>query len=124
MDKFLDKKYCYAIVGASPDRSKFGYKVLMDLKSKGFKVVPINPRHSKIEDLACYQNLSSLKPRPDVVVVITPPEVSLKILEECTQCNCNLLWFQPGAENGAVIQKAKELGLKAVFDRCIMRETD
>lgn len=124
MDKFLDKKYCYAIVGASPDRAKFGYKVLMDLKSKGFKVVPVNPRHKEVGELVCSPDVASVKPRPDVVVVITPPEVSLKILKDCAQCNCSRVWFQPGAEDETVVQKARELGLKAVFNRCIMRETD
>ena len=124
MTWILDKNLTFAIVGASTNKDKFGYKVLMNLKGKGFKVVPVNPNCKKIENMVCYPDLASMKDRPDVAVIVTPPEASLKILQECARIKLRCIWFQPGASDEKVVKLAKEACGEVVSDRCIMTETN
>jgi predicted CoA-binding protein len=121
---FINKDYIYAIVGATNNQAKYGYKVLVDLKNKGFKVVPINPKYVEVAGLTCYPDLITMEERPDVVVLVVGEENALKIVRNCIDLDLNRLWFQPGSEYPAAVQLAKENGLDIVTGFCIMEETD
>ena len=47
----------YAIIGASNNKEKYGYKVLKDLKEKKIDVVPINQHEKEILGLKVIQIL-------------------------------------------------------------------
>jgi uncharacterized protein len=121
--KFIDKDFIYAIVGATIKKQKYGYKVLVDLKDKGYKVVPINPKYGEVAGITCYPTLLSLEDRPDVVVLVVPPKVSQSMVKNCADLDLNKIWFQPGAEDDKVITLAKSLGLDIMTGKCIMQET-
>ena len=42
IESLKDKNKTIALVGASNDPTKYGNKILLNLKSKGFNVIPIN----------------------------------------------------------------------------------
>jgi len=44
---FLNRKNVFAVVGASRDPGKYGYKVYDDLKNAGYQVYPVNPNVKK-----------------------------------------------------------------------------
>ena len=56
------------------------------------------------------------------VSVIVPPSAGIGVLEEAAELGIKRLWFQPGAESAEVIEKADELGLQIVYDRCVFTE--
>jgi len=124
MNSFLDKEFIYAIIGATQKKDKYGYKVLMDLRQKGYNAVPINPKYEEIDGLKCYPSLLDLDDRPDVVVVVTPPEVSLKIVDECDNLNLDKIWFQPGASDEEVIKACQDKMINKMADICIMQATE
>ena len=121
---FINKDYIYAIVGATQNQAKYGYKVLVDLKDKGFKVVPINPKYVEVAGLTCYPDLLSLEERPDAVVLVVGENNALKIIKDCVDLELNRVWFQPGSEFGQAVTMAKDNGLQVVIGFCIMKETD
>jgi len=118
---FIDKDFNYAVVGATIDQSKYGYRVLKDLYGAGFKVVGVNPKYHGIEGIPCYPSLFELPQKPDVAVFVVPSTVGLGMLAEVKKFGINKVWFQPGAESEEIRLRAKELGLEAVADGgCIM----
>ena len=121
---FINKDFIYAIVGATANKNKYGYKVLIDLKNKGFKVVPVNPKYEEVAGLPCFPDLISMEERPDVVVLIVGQESAPKIVKECIDLNLNKLWFQPGSEFHQAVQIAKSAGFKIMVGKCIMVETE
>jgi len=110
----------WAVVGASNNRDKFGYKVFKKLSSEDYQVYPVNPNCSEIEKTPCYKSLKDLPVTPGAVSVIVPPSVGLKILEEAVQAGIKRLWFQPGAESEEIIQRASQLGLQIVYNNCVL----
>jgi predicted CoA-binding protein len=54
IDSLKDKKNLIALVGASNDRNKYGNKILLDLLSKNYNVVPINQKEDTIAGLKAY----------------------------------------------------------------------
>jgi uncharacterized protein len=122
--EFINKDFIYAVVGATQNQEKYGYKVLDDLKNKGYKVVPINPKYKEVAGLICYPALISLEERPDVVVLVVGEENALKIVQNCIDSALNKLWFQPGSEYDEAVSLAKSAGLNIVIGNCIMEETE
>ena len=60
-----------AMVGASPDKTKFSYGVLRVLHETGYDMIPVNPRPEvkKIRNLKVYPNLASIDRPVDMVEV-------------------------------------------------------
>ena len=121
-DELLDKRYTYAIVGASRDESKYGHRVLADLKGAGYKVVPVNPHADEVLGLTAYPSLKELPETPDVVVCVVPPHVTEKVVEEAASLGVTKIWMQPGASSEKAIEACEEHGIGCVHDTCVMVE--
>jgi len=105
----------WAVVGASNDRAKYGNKVLRCYLQAGKTPVhPVNPREREIEGLAAYASLSALPALPRAVSIITPPEVTEAVVEECAALGIRHLWMQPGAESAQAVARCEELGLECI----------
>jgi len=104
----------FAVVGASPDRSKYGNKVLRCYVQNGRSVVPVHPKEAAVEGLPAYASLAAIPARPGAVSVITPPAVTEKVVEEAGRLGIRHLWMQPGAESEAAVRRAKDLGMNVI----------
>jgi len=124
INEFLDKKNVFAVVGVSRDIEKYGNKVYADLKKRGYKVYPINPKVSKIFGDKCYSKLENLPERPDVVDLVVPSDITNEIVKECNKLNVNKIWMQPGSESKKSISYCKKNKIKVLHDVCIMIEGD
>jgi predicted CoA-binding protein len=114
----------YAVVGASNDRKKFGNRVLRAYVHKGWKVYPVNPRESTVEGLQTYPDLKSLPETPRGVSIITPPQITEKVVAEAADAGARFVWMQPGAESPEAIRVARERGLGVIADgSCFLVET-
>ena len=65
-----------AMVGASPDKTKFSYGVLRVLHETGYDMVPINPRPGleEIRGLKVFPSLAEVDRPIDMVEVFRRPE--------------------------------------------------
>ncbi len=106
----------YAVVGASSDRDKYGNKVLRAYQQQGQEVYPINPRGGVIEGLKAYPNLAAVPVRVRGISIITPPQITERVVEEAAAAGAEFVWMQPGAESPEAIRKAASLGLKVIAD--------
>ena len=116
----VDKKYAYAIVGASNNTDKFGYKVLLDLLEAGFNAIPINPKREYIEDIKVYHFLRDVPQKIDVAIFIVPPIVTEKVLLEVKELGINKVWMQPGSSSEDAIKYCEENSIDCMHDVCVM----
>lgn len=116
----LGKMECIAVFGATQDRSKFGYKVLMDLHQGGFVVYGINPKYREIEGIPCLPDIRSLPQKPDLLIFVAPPEITEKAVIEACEAGIGKIWMQPGSESPRAIAFCAENGMDVVHDACIM----
>lgn len=91
----IDKDFFYAVVGASNNKEKYGYKVFKDVLDAGYKVIPINPTEKEILGKKVYPTLSQVKKKIDVVIFVTPPVVTEKVLSEVKELKIKNVWMQP-----------------------------
>jgi predicted CoA-binding protein len=110
----------FAVVGATDDKNKFGYKIFMNLKNRGYEVYPVNPKLKELEGTLCYAKISDIPVRVDVVDFVVPPMVTENILKECRILGLNRIWLQPGSESQSAIKFCNENNMKVVHDLCVM----
>ena len=109
-----------AMVGASPDKTKFSYGVLRVLHETGYDMIPVNPRPeiTEIRNLKVYPNLAAIDRKVDMVEVFRKPEDLYGIAEEAIAIKAKVLWGQIGVINHDAARLAEEAGLKVVMNRC------
>ena len=109
-----------AMVGASPDKTKFSYGVLRVLHETGYDMIPVNPRPElkEIRGLKVYSSLDKIDRPVDMVEVFRKPEDLYRIAEEAIAIGAKVLWGQIGVINHDAARLAEEAGLKVVMNRC------
>ena len=109
-----------AMVGASPDKTKFSYGVLRVLHETGYDMIPVNPKPeiTEIRNLKVYPNLAAIDRPVDMVEVFRKPEDLYGVAQEAIAIGAKVLWGQIGVINHDAARLAEEAGLKVVMNRC------
>ena len=109
-----------AMVGASPDKTKFSYGVLRVLHETGYDMIPINPRPGleDIRGMKVYPDLASIDRPVDMVEVFRKSEDLYGIAEQAITIGAKVLWGQIGVINHDAARLAEDAGLKVVMNRC------
>ena len=109
-----------AMVGASPDKTKFSYGVLRVLNETGYDMIPVNPRLGlkEIRGMKVYPSLASIDRHVDMVEVFRRSEDLMDITKEAIAIGAKVLWAQIGVMDHDAAVLAEEAGLQVVMDRC------
>ncbi len=120
----INKNTNIAIVGATINKEKYGYKVTKDLLNAGYSIYPINPKYKKILNTKAYPSLKELnkEKKIDLVVFIVPPKVTNTVLLTVKDLNIKNVWFQPGSFDEQSINFCKQNNINYVANSCIMVE--
>lgn len=117
--EMLSKKV-WAVIGATPDFEKFGYKIYKKLKDHGYIVYGINPKYESIEGDKLYSSLKDLPEKPECIDMVVNPKVTKSTLAEIEDLGIEYVWFQPGTFDEDVINTAKAKDLKIVYHDCVL----
>ena len=109
-----------AMVGASPDKTKFSYGVLRVLHETGYDMIPVNPRPDveEIRGMKVFNSLVEIDRPVDIVEVFRRPEDLLGIAYEAIEIGAKVLWGQIGVRNDEAARVAENAGIKVVMNRC------
>lgn len=114
----------YAVVGASNARSKFGNKVLRCYLKNDRPVYPINPNETLIEGLNVIDKIENLPDNVKSLSMVTPPEISEKLVDEAIKQGIQNIWFQPGSYNDNAIKKCEKNHINVIANgHCILATT-
>jgi uncharacterized protein len=103
-----------AVIGASPDRRKFGNKALRAFAEAGYNVVPITPHHKDVEGKRAYASVLDYPDAIHMATVYVPPAIGEQVIESLAKKGVVDVWFNPGADSTALITKARALGLRPI----------
>ncbi|HEY7698745.1 MAG TPA: CoA-binding protein [Vicinamibacteria bacterium] len=112
-----------AVVGATDNPSKYGYVIYRDLKRKGYRVFPVNPRRPTVDSDPAYRDLKSLPEKPTIVNVVVPPRIAASVLRESLDLGLRNIWLQPGAESPENLAFLQENDFNYLANACIMVES-
>lgn len=118
--KFLSSPV-FAVAGASTKREKYGNMVVRCYQQQGKEVIPLHPLEKEIEGLACVTSVKDLPPTVKSLSMITPPQVTEKIVAAAIAHGIENIWMQPGAESAAAVELCREKGVNVIADgSCIL----
>ena len=116
----LDNNLIYAVVGVSSNPEKYGYKVFKDLIDKNYQAFPINPKGGFILNHKVFKSLEELDKKPDMVIFVTPPEITEKILVSVKNLKIKNVWMQPGAESERAIEYCNKNNINLIHNACVI----
>lgn len=109
-----------AMVGASPDATKFSYGVLRVLHETGYDMIPVNPKPdvTKIRGLPVANSLGEIERPVDMVQVFRNADALYGVAQEAIAINAKVLWGQIGVVDYDAAKLAEDASLKVVMNRC------
>lgn len=104
-----------AVIGASSNRAKYGNRALRAYERQGYTVIPINPNEAEVEGHRTYPSVLDVPGRIDMATVYVPGGVGIRVMDDIAKKGISEVWLNPGADDPAVVSRARELGLKPIL---------
>ena len=94
-----------AVVGVSRHNSHHpaGNLIYRRLKSTGHEVFAVNPHMNAFEGDRCYPDLKSIPGGVDGVVIVTKPETTERIVNECVETRVPRVWMHQSLGKGTSV---------------------
>ncbi|MCS6936213.1 MAG: acetate--CoA ligase family protein [Candidatus Bipolaricaulota bacterium] len=83
--KLLFEPRTIAVIGASHDPNKIGYKIVQNIVSNGYggRVFPVNPKGGEIVGLRAYASVRDIPDEIDVALIVVPAKAVFQTVQEC-----------------------------------------
>ena len=95
-----------AVAGVSRQPSQAANAVFGKLRRTGYEVFPINPNATHVEGVTCYRDVAAVPGTLDGVVIATPPDVAIRIVQQCHDHGVHRVWFHRSFGDGSVSEDA------------------
>ena len=89
---FLAQK-SIAVVGVSDRRETGCNMAYKRFQGAGYVVWPVNPRLAEFEGEACYPSLGAIPQKPDAVFILTNPQITEQVVQECVDLGIQHVWM-------------------------------
>ena len=107
----------FALLGASAEPGKYGYKVFSTLRDR-YRMLPVNPKRPEIEGTKCYASYAALPEKPDAVILALAPAVTETIVPQLIAQGPPVLWLPPECFTDAAVEACKKAGTPVIYDIC------
>ena len=119
----LSKPATVAVVGCSDNPARDSLRIAKLLKTRGFKVIPVNPQldADALRDTLgekCYPDLASIPEHIEMVDVFRRSEYVPRIVEDAIAKGARILWCQLGVIHLDAARRAQQAGMTVIMDRC------
>ena len=118
----LESAETIAMVGLSGNWSRPSYFAAKYLMEKGYTVIPVNPNYKEILGKKSFPSLREIDRPVDVVNLFQRSEKVSDFLEDARALKASAFWMQLGIVNKQAGEKAVDLGMVPVMDRCMKIE--
>ena len=112
----------FAVIGVTPDKSKYGYKIYKRLKEKGYHTFGVSPKYLEIDGNKMYENLDVIPSPIDVVVFVINPKYAKEYIGQMRTIGIGYAWMQPGTYNDEILDLMQSHGITPILD-CILIQT-
>jgi len=129
----LENYKTVAVVGLSKDPAKYSNIVAEFLKSRGWRIIPVNPFVDEVLGEKGYKSLldlpEDLQRAVEVVDIFRRPEDVPPVVDQAIQLKEKngkpyVVWMQLEIVNEEAAARARNAGLTVIMDRCMKMETE
>jgi predicted CoA-binding protein len=108
----------WAVVGCSPDASRDSHRIAALLRSRGHRIIPVNPNADEILGERAYPSLEAVGEPVEVVDIFRRSSEAGTHVDEAIATGAGAVWMQLGVIDEAAATRAREAGLQVVMNRC------
>jgi len=113
----------FGVVGASSRRHKFGNKIMRCYLENDLRAIPVHPAEQVIEGIDCVASVSELPDEVNSISIITPPQITEKVVELAIAKGIENIWMQPGAESAKAVAYCQKRGVNLIHGgTCLLVE--
>ena len=109
-----------ALVGASRNPKKFGYTAFKELKEKGMKIIPVNPKADEIMGEKSYPNVKMLPPEVRSIIVFTKKNQTASVIRDAKEKGIKQIWIQQMADTKEAMDELKDTDINIITGECIL----
>ncbi|EON30872.1 putative CoA-binding protein [Gordonia terrae C-6] len=122
VEQILSTYDAITVVGASANPSKAANEVPAYMKSRGWRIIPVNPAADEIVGEKVYRTLADVPEQVGLVDVFRPGPECADVARAAVASGATALWLQLGIRSAEARAIAEEAGLLYVEDRCLIIE--
>jgi len=111
-----------AVVGLSCDPLRPSHGVSAYMQSRGYRIIPVNPRIKWCLGERAYSTLLDVPEKIDVVNIFRRPEFVEEIVDQAIRLKVPAIWMQEDVIHEKAADSARQNGIFVVMDRCILKE--
>ncbi len=109
-----------ALVGASRSGRKFGNLLLRELRSRGYRILPVHPHAKEIEGEAAYSGFDALPEPVEAAILVLPPRETERVVGNAADAGVKTVWMQYGAHSREAVRICGERGIDVISGECVM----
>jgi hypothetical protein len=102
-DFLAQKRIAVAGVSRNDSHHPVGNLIYHRLKKTGHEVFPVNPHMQTYEGERCYPDLQSIPGGVDGVVIVTRPDVTERLVQDCTAAGVRRVWIHKSMGKGSSV---------------------
>ena len=110
------------MVGLSANPMRPSHFAAIYMLSKGYEVIPVNPRETRILGRACYPSVRDVPAPVEIVDIFREPSAVPAVVEDAIAAGAKVVWMQLGVIHEEAAERARQAGLEVVMDRCVKIE--
>jgi len=119
INDFLDAQPI-ALVGVSRNPKKFGYTAFKELKEKGMKIVPVNPKADQILGEKSYSSVKELPSDINSVIILTKKDKTASVVKDAKEKGIKNIWIQQMADSKEALDELKGTDINFITGECIL----
>ncbi len=107
------------VLGASPKPARYANQAIRLLQEKGYRITPIHPNFTEIENLPVAENAAEVRQPVDTLTLYVGPKGLAPQIENLVAMNPARVIFNPGTESTA-LQSALDAANIHWFEACTL----
>ena len=120
--ELLQRSKTIAVVGLSDSPMRPSYGVSAYMQSRGYRIIPVNPRIHEALGEKSYTSLAEVPEKIDIVNIFRRPEYVPDIVDQAIELKIPAVWMQEGVIHQRAAEKAEKAGIFVAMDLCILKE--
>jgi predicted CoA-binding protein len=120
--RILERYRRIAIVGLSANPMRPSHFVAIYMLSKGYEIIPVNPREKQILGRTCYPSVREAPGPVEIVDIFRETGAVPGVVEDAIAAGAKVVWMQLGIVHEEAAERARQAGLEVVMDRCVKIE--
>lgn len=117
----FDSSLTHAVIGASNNVDKYGFKILNHLIDIGVTCIPVNPKEKLILNLPVISSFKNLNVSC-VLVFLVPPKITFDIVKKAISLGFTKFWFQPGSFTDEILVYCDSKGVEFSAGVCLLHQ--